>query len=79
MLTYLAKITNFFLSLSPLNQLLNLGLFNIHKMRVPNSDVVFSPKKNFQKLQLHQTLIFFSEFRHMPRVFLTKVCPRFSK
>ena len=55
------------LSLWPLNQLLNLGLFNIHKMRVPSSHVVFSPKNNFQEPQLHQTLIFFSEFWHMSR------------
>ena len=27
-----------------------------------NIYVVFGPKKNFQELQLHQTLIFFSEF-----------------
>ena len=31
----------------------------------PNIDVAFSPQKNFKELQLHQTLIFFSEFRHM--------------
>ena len=47
-----------FLSLWPLNQLLNLELFNIHKMRVPNSPVVFSLKNNFQELQLHQILTF---------------------
>ena len=35
-LTYLAKIT-IFPSLWSLNQLLNLGLFNIHKMRGPNA------------------------------------------
>ena len=57
--TYLSK-TTVFLSLWSLNQLLNLELFNIHKMRVANSHVVFSPKNNFQELQLHQTLIFFS-------------------
>ena len=43
-LTYLAKITDFSISL---NQLLNLGLFNIHKIRGPNSHAAFSPKKNF--------------------------------
>ena len=64
--TYLSK-TTVFLSLWPLNQLLNLELFNIHKMRLTNSHVVFSPKNNFQELQLHQTLIFFSEFWHMSR------------
>ena len=70
-----------FPSLWPLNQLLNLGLFNIHKMRGPNCHVVFSPKKNFQEVQLHQTLILFFEFWHMSRIiaFSTKVCPRFSK
>ena len=52
------------LFLWPLNQLLNLGLFNIN-MRGPNIDVAFSPQKNFKQLQLHQTLIFFSEFQHM--------------
>ena len=36
--------------------ILNLGLFNIQEMRVPNSHVAFSPKNNFQELQLHQTL-----------------------
>ena len=30
----------------------------------PNIYVVFRAKKNFQELQLHQTLIFFSEFWH---------------
>ena len=34
----------------------------MHKMRVPNSHVLFSPKNKFQELQLHQTLMFFSEF-----------------
>ena len=55
-LAYLAEATDL------LNQLLNLGLFNIHKMRVPNGHVVFSSKNNFQELQLLQALIFFSEF-----------------
>ena len=36
-------------------------------MRGPDNHVVFSPKKNFQELQLHQTPIFFSEFWHMSR------------
>ena len=31
-------------------------------MRVPNGHVVFSPKNNFQELQLHQTSIFFWNF-----------------
>ena len=39
-----------------LNHLLNLELINIHKMRGPNSYLVFSPKKNFQELQFHQKL-----------------------
>ena len=54
-----------FSCLWPLNELLNLGLFNIHKIREPNFYVVFRFKKNFQELQLHQTLILFSEFCHM--------------
>ena len=50
-------------------------------MRGPNIHVVFSPKKNFQGLQLHQTFIFFSEFWRNVKIiaFSTKVCPRFSK
>ena len=36
-----------FPSLSSLNQLLNLGLFNIHKMRQSNRYVVFSPKESY--------------------------------
>ena len=31
-------------------------------MSGPNIDVVFSPKKTFQELQLHQTKTLFSEF-----------------
>ena len=31
-------------------------------MHGPNSHVVVNPKKNFQELQLHQTLKLFSEF-----------------
>ena len=31
-------------------------------MLVPKSRVDFSPKNNFQELQLHQTLIFFLKF-----------------
>ena len=71
------KTTDFW----PLNELLNLGLFKIHKMRVPNSHVVFSPEQNFQELQLHQTLRCFSEFlAHVEIIaFSTKRCPRFSK
>ena len=50
-------------------------------MPVPNSDVVFSPKNNFQRLQLHQTLIFFLWILAHVKIiaFTTKVCPQFSK
>ena len=40
---------------------------NIHKMHGPNIHVVFSPKNKFKEFQLHQTLIFFSEFWHISR------------
>ena len=36
-------------------------------MHGPNIHVVFSPKNKFKKFQLHQTLIFFSEFWHISR------------
>ena len=61
-----SKTTNFF-CLWLLNKLLNIGLFNIHKMRASNSHVVFSSKNNFQELQFHQTLSFFFEFHHISR------------
>ena len=40
---------------------------NILRMCMPKSHVVYSPKKNFKKLQLHQTLIFLAEFWHISR------------
>ena len=44
-------------------------------MHWPNRQVVFIPQKNFQELQLHQTLILFSEFWHTSIVFSQKyVC-----
>ena len=39
----MVKITDNFPYLWPLNILLNLGLFDIHKMRGSNSHVVFGP------------------------------------
>ena len=45
-------------------------------MRGPNIQVVFSPKKNSEELQLHQTLKLFSEFcpsildKSVPAIFL---------
>ena len=68
LLIYLAKVTDF------------SRLFNIHQMGRPNSHVIFSPKKNFMELQLHLTLIHFSEFWYKPRSqHSQQVCPRFSK
>ena len=64
-LTYLAKITDSSISLvfnSNIESRIISYKSNIYKMREPKSHVVYSPKKNFQELQLQQTLIFFSEF-----------------
>ena len=36
-------------------------------MRRPNIHVVFSPKKNFEELQLHQKFKFLFEFWHILR------------
>ena len=45
-LTYLAKITDFSISLV-FKSIIESGVINIHKIRGPNSHAAFSPKKNF--------------------------------
>ena len=69
-LTYLAKITESSISLA-LKSLIEVRIIscksNTHKMRGPKSHVVYNPKKNFQELQLHQTLVFLSQSWHMSR------------
>ena len=63
--TYLAQINEFFISLV-IKSVTESRVFNIHKMGGPYSHLVFSPKKNSQELQLHQTILF-SEFWRMSR------------
>ena len=45
----------------------------------PKSHVDYRPKKNFQELQLHQALIFLSEYLLKIIAFSTKVCLQFFK
>ena len=49
-------------------------------MRRPNIHVVFSPKKNFEELQLHQKFKFFFWILAYIKIlaFSTKECPWFS-
>ena len=69
-LTCMAKITDssIYLAFKPLieSRLIQFKS-NIHKICGPNIYVVFNPRKNFQELQLDQTLMFFSEFWCMSR------------